>query len=146
MQAPSRAALIGVALTLFMFGAVGVACVGGSYYVGMGWWGSAPPNLCRRMRGMGFAENCREERRGILNALAVEVVAFDVPESRASGQVMSFRKRTDYDAALLAYKLAALLGGTAHGSKSHRTIIQIGAGAPNKASLAAQAILDGLSP
>ena len=135
-------ALIGAGLGCVAL--VGVAVIGVLVAYALGFIGTDAAAVCRRLRTSGAAADCRQESAGLLNITAEEIVAFDVPGSRASGQVLLYGSRVDYTAALLAYRVVSLAGGHVYGNQRARIVVQIGSGAPASALRDAKDIVDDL--
>lgn len=123
----------------------GVVLLGilGTVYVGI--FGSSPTAVCRRLSLSGVAAKCHRGTLGLMGALAEDVVEFDVPDSTASGRILSFASRQEYELAMAGYGVSAIVT-RAHpfGSSSALVIVQIGHDAPAAAVKAARSITENL--
>lgn len=69
-------------------------------------------DACEKLTKAGFGSNCTKDEPGGVGAAAWENYAFDLTEPKGeSCQVLSFKKREDYDATVKAFDAAAALAG-----------------------------------
>ena len=135
-------ALIGAGLGCVAL--VGVAVIGVLVAYALGFIGTDAAAVCRRLRTSGAAADCRQESAGLLNITAEEIVAFDVPGSRASGQVLLYGSRVDSHRRAARVPGGVAWGGHVYGNQRARIVVPIGSGAPASALRDAKDIVDDL--